>query len=258
MKAINYYQPAKNVQSLIATLLIGYCVATAQAQTALTNAPPPKNPWETSAAAGLTLTKGNSDTLLVTLGLNTKRDWDHNQAAFGIAAGYGENNQVKNNEFITGFGQYNRLFTERFYGGLRVDGNYDGIAGLDYRITATPLAGYYFIKTTNTTLSAEVGPSYVWEKYESTGKANYFGIRFGERFEHKLTANTKVWESASYTPKVEQWMEKYVITAEAGIDTLMTKKWSLRLVLQDIYDSQPSPGRENNDIRLIAGTAYKF
>jgi hypothetical protein len=29
-------------------------------------------------------------------------------------------------------------------------------------------------------------------------------------------------------------------------------------MVQDVYNSQPATGRKNNDLRLIAGTAYKF
>jgi putative salt-induced outer membrane protein YdiY len=241
-----------------AALLFGSSLHSFGADAAVTNAAPAKNPWETTAAAGLTLTKGNSDTLLVTLGLETKRKWEKNEAAFGVAGGYGEDNNVKNNEFLNGFGQYNHLFTERFYGGLRIDGTYDGIANLDYRFTISPLAGYYFIKNTNTTLAVEIGPSAVLEKYQDQGQDNYFGIRFAERFEQKLSSTTKLWENASYVPQVDRWTEKYVITAEVGIDTTITKKWSLRLLFQDIYDSEPAAGRESNDMRLVAGTAYKF
>ena len=218
----------------------------------------PKIPWETTAAAGLTLTRGNSDTLLITLSLDSKRKWDRNEAAFGVAGGYGENNSVKNNEFINAFGQYNRLFTERFYGGIRLDASYDGIANLDYRLTLSPLAGYYLVKETNTTLAVEVGPSGVIEQYKDKSSDSYIGIRFAERFEHKLSATTKIWESLSYVPEVDKWTEKYILTGEAGIDTAITKKWSLRVLFQDIYDSQPAAGRKNNDMRLIAGTAYKF
>ena len=57
---------------------------------------------------------------------------------------------------------------------------------------------------------------------------------------------------------MDRWTEKYIITAEVGIETAITKKWSLRVVGQDIYDSEPAAGRKNNDLRLIAGTAYKF
>ena len=150
------------------------------------------------------------------------------------------------------------MMSDRFYYGIRADGNYDGIAKLDYRLTVSPLVGYYLIKATNTTLSLEAGPSAVFEKYKDKSQDTYLGARFGERFDHKISDSTKIWESASYIPRVDEWAKKYVITTEVGIDTAITKHWSLRVVGQDVYDSQPSAGRKDNDLRLIAGTAYKF
>lgn len=240
--------------------LIGTSLASAQDQeVAATNAPPPaKNPWETTASAGLTLTRGNSHTVLGTLSLDSKRKWDRNEVAFGAAGGYGKDKDVKNTEFFNAFAQYNRLFSDRFYAGLRSDFNYDGIADLSYRVTLGPLAGYYLVKATNTTLSVEAGPSVVFEKYQDQDQDTYFGFRVGERFEHKLTPTTKIWESADYVPQVDKWAEKYIITAEAGIDAAITKRWSLRVVCQAVYDSQPADDRDRYDLRIIAGTAYKF
>jgi hypothetical protein len=220
--------------------------------------PPADKGWETTAAAGLTLTRGNSKTLLGTLSLDTMRKWPKDELAFGISGGYGENNDLKNTEFVQAFGQYNRLFSDRFYGGVRLDATYDGIALLDYRARISPLAGYYLIKEANTTLTLEAGPSAVFEKYKGHSEDTYLGVRFGERFQHKLSATTKIWESVDYVPRVDKWTEKYVVTGEAGIDTSITKSWSLRVVFQDIYDASPAAGRKNNDMRLIAGTAYKF
>ena len=214
--------------------------------------------WETSAAAGLTLTKGNSDTLLTTLSLDTKRKWEKDEAFAGIAGGYGKNSGTKNTEFLKGFAQYNRLFDERLYGGLRLDGSYDGIANLDYRLTLSPLLGYYLIKEAKTSLTVEAGPSLVLEKYKAQSSDTYLGARFGEKFEHKLTDTTKIWQSLEYVPQVDRWSEKFVITAEIGIEAAITKKWSLRVVGQDIRDSQPAGTNKKNDLRLIAGTAYKF
>lgn len=228
------------------------------------DAPPEKKGWETTAAAGLTITSGTKDTLLATAGLNTARKWEKDEAAFGISGGYGndDNNPTKtttdNTKFIQGFGQYNHLFTDRFYGGVRLDAAYDGIADLDYRVTLSPLAGYYLIKNTNTTFAVEAGPSVVFEKYSNQDEDTYLGIRFSERLDHKLTDTTKIWENVSYVPDVEDWTGHYVITAEAGIDTAISKKWSLRVVFQDIYTSQVPAGIDNNELRLIAGTAYKF
>jgi hypothetical protein len=247
--------------AIVATLLLGCGLASADPEAATPPATPPPKPapkWETTAAAGVTLTSGNSKTLLVTLGLDTKRKTDYDEAAFGISGGYGENNSVKSAQFLQGFGQYNKNLSPRWYVGLRLDGAYDGIAELDYRITITPLAGYYLVKETNTTFVLEAGPSGVFEKHQNESENSYAGLRLSERLEHKLSATSKIWENVSYVPNVSDWIGQYVVTAEAGIDTTISKGWTLRLVMQDIYDSKPTPGRQSNDFRLIAGTAYKF
>lgn len=240
---------------LAAILVVAFGTESVRAQTP---APAVPKKWETTAAAGLTLTRGNSDTLLATVSLDTQRKWETDQALAGVAGGYGKNNGIRNTEFIKGYGQYNHLFTERLYGGVRLDANYDGIANLDYRLTLAPLIGYFLIKETNTSLSLEAGPSVVFEKYTGQKEETYLAARFGERFEHKLSATTKIWQSLEYLPRVDRWAEKYIITAEAGIDAMITKQWSLRVVAQDIRDSKPAGSNKKNDLRLIAGTAYKF
>jgi putative salt-induced outer membrane protein YdiY len=239
-------------------VLIGTSLASAQDQEAAATNAPPKDPWETTASAGLTLTRGNSHTILTTFGLESKRKWNRNEVHFGSAGGYGKDKGERNTDFFNAFSQYNRLFTDRFYAGLRANFNYDGIANLSYRVTVSPLAGYYLVNATNTTFSVEVGPSVVFEKYQGQSEDTYMGFRLGERFEHKLSPTTKIWESADYVPQVDKWTEKYIITAEAGIDAAITKHWSLRVVCQTIYDSQPAEDRGRYDLRIVAGTAYKF
>jgi len=218
--------------------------------------------WETTAAAGVTLTRGNSRTFLANLSLDTRRKWERDEAALGVSGGYGETtvngSDQKNTEYLKSFGQYNRLFNYRLYGGVRLDGEYDGIAGVDYRFRVSPLIGYYVVKEPKTSLAFEVGPSVVLEKLKSRSSRIYLGARLGERFEHKLGDTTKVWQRLEYIPDVEHWTQKYLVIGEIGIDTAITRKLSLRAVLQDNYDNAPAAGRQKNDLRLITGMAYKF
>ena len=221
-----------------------------------------KKGWETVANAGATLSRGNSETFLGTLGLDTKRKWEKDEAALGVSAGYGEakvnGENQKNTEYLRGYGQYNRLFNERLYGGLRLDAEYDGIAGVDYRVRLSPLLGYYVVKNPRTKLGLEIGPSAVFEKLKNKDADTYLGFRAGERFEHKLTDTTKIWQSFEYIPNVNHWAEQYLLVGEAGIAADITKQLSLRLVLQDNFNSEPPTGRKQNDLRLIAGVGYKF
>lgn len=237
-----------------AALLVGCVLANAQ-----TPAPEPEKPkWDGAVNAGLTLASGNSDTLLATVGVQAKKKWDQNEFMLGAAGGYGTSDSTRNTDFAEAFAQYNRLFTERFYGGLRISANYDGIAQLSYRVNITPLVGYFFIKNDRTTLSADVGPSLVIEKFFNQSQDIYCGLRFGQRFDHKLTDTTRIWESASYTPQVDRWAERYVINVELGISAAINKAWGLRVVAQYIYNSEPATGLQPDDFRLIAGTEYKF
>jgi putative salt-induced outer membrane protein YdiY len=256
MPKLKYRGSRRAIVLAAALLSVGSGLALGQSGDAKTNK------WDTTAAAALTLTRGNSETLMVTLGLDTKRKWERDEAFLGISGGYGESKvngvNTKNTEFLQGYGQYNHLFTDRFYGALRLDGQYDGIAGIDYRFKVSPMAGYYFIKNDNMTLAGEAGPSLIYEHLKGQDAHGYWAARLAERWDYKLTATTKVWESLEYLPKVDEWSKNYLLNFEAGIDTAISKAWSLRVVFQDQYSSKPASGRKQNDIRLLAGTAYKF
>ncbi len=265
------------MKARIKTLLVLVCAAGAflqtagriQAQEAAALAPAPaktndvkaaaeekKSPWETTAALGATLTRGNTRTLLVTGNILSEKKWDKNEARLGADATYGEDHDVKNAESIHGFGQYNRLFTDRFYGYARLDALHDDIADVDYRLTLSPGVGYYFIKTPNTSLSGELGPGFIYEK-QGGRTHGYPTLRLAERLEHKLNDRVKLWESVEYLPQVDKF-SNYIINSEAGIDTAMTKKMSLRVFVVDTYHSEPAPDRQKNDLKLVAALAYKF
>jgi putative salt-induced outer membrane protein YdiY len=251
-------RPAKAALATACALILSSRLAPAQQLFA----PIATNLWETSAAAAAALTRGNSENFLVTLTLDTKRKFESDEVSAGISAGFGESTQnnayTKNTQFVQGYGQWNHLFTPRFYAGLRLDGQYDGIAGIDYRFKITPMAGYYFIKTDKMSLSAEVGPSLVCEHLSGKAPYQYAAIRFAENFEYKLSATTKFWETLAYIPQIDRWSENYLLNFETGIDTAINKHFSLRVVFQDMYASEPAPGKKNNDLRLLAGAAYKF
>ena len=255
---------------LLATALLAVFAAGATAQT---DAPkddvkkeePKKKKWESVATVGLTLTRGNSKTFLANGSLGTKRTWTSDEALFGASAGYGENtttvagNKVDTttDSYVKGYGQWNHLFSPQTYAGLRVTGDHDDIASLTYRTTVSPLIGYYFIKQTNSFLAAEVGPSYVREKFFSEDVHNYIGLRIGERGEHKFASGAKIWESLEWIPKVQD-MQNYLVNAEVGVSAPVAKALSLSLVLQDTYKSVPAAGKLKNDVKLIAGLSYSF
>ena len=241
--------------SLILLSALGSVISMrAQNATAVTEPPPPK--WKSSAAAGLTLTRGNSETVVLTANIATEKKWNKNELALGADGSYGEQDDVKSIETVHGFGQYNRLFTERAFGLFRVDALHDAIANVEYRVTLSSGLGYYFIKNKTTFLRGEVGPGVVFEK-QGGETSTYMTLRVGERFEHQLTKTAKLWQSVEILPEVGDW-ENYIVNAEIGVDVAINSKWSLRTYVQDTYDNDPAPDRKHNDVKLVAGVGYKF
>jgi putative salt-induced outer membrane protein YdiY len=223
------------------------------------------NRWETTVAVGLTVTRGNSETLMANANVATAKKWSMNELMFGADGTYGESEfrradgttdtQLTAQNFRA-FGQYNRLFNERLFAYARVEGLHDNVADIDYRFTFSPGLGYYFIKNTRTFLRAELGPGYIVQR-QGGETSDYITLRVAERFEHKLNDRAKVWQALEFLPQVDNW-DNFIINFEVGIDTAITTNFSLRTYLQNTYDNEPAPGREENDMKLVAGIAYKF
>ncbi len=254
---------------LLTSTAIVLTVLSANGQAVVTNAPP-KNPWDVSATLGATLTRGNSKTLSLSGQVMANRKWDKNEINSGVEGVYGENEVTLRDgtketqtsaEMLHLYGQYNRLFSERLFGYVRAEGLYDGVAGINYRVSLSPGAGYYVINRTNLTLRGEVGPGYVFEELKSSDGAttsrDYATLRLAERGEWKINPRAKIWESVEFLPQVDRF-GNYVINAELGLDTAITAHLSQVTFLQDTYRAEPPGGRLHNDFRLVAGVKYKF
>lgn len=240
-------------------LLIG-TLAAAVGTSAQTPAPAPapeKPPgWETSAAAGFTLTQGNADSVLFTAQVLSQKKWDENEVRLGADATYGEIEDVKSADAVHGFGQYNRLFTDRAYGYVKLDALHDAIADIEYRLMLSPGAGYYFIKNDTTLLSAEAGPGFIYEK-QGDDSRGYIIARLAERFEHKFNENVRLWQTLEFLPQVDD-LNNFLINAEIGVEAKLTEKLSVKVFAVDNYDNEPAEGREENDIKLVTALAYTF
>lgn len=218
---------------------------------------PEKKPWDSSIAAGLSLTRGNSSSELATLKFLTAKKGVTDEFSFGADGAHGSSNGTQNNDSIHGFGQWNHLFSERTFSYVRVEGLHDDIASVRYRATFTAGMGYYFIKDKATTLAGEIGPGVVAERIGSTDNT-FATLRFAERFEHKFESNrARVWQSVEILPQVNK-LSEFLVNAEIGAEAAIARNLSLQVCLDDNYNSQPAAGSKRIDIKLVSGVSYKF
>jgi putative salt-induced outer membrane protein YdiY len=254
--------------ALLVALTGGLSSTTAPAQDAAKPAQDAAKPeeapkWSQSAGLGLTITEGNSDTLLVTASYGGSKKWRQNEVSLGLNGGYGENNNVRNNEYVKAFGQYNWLFgdAQRWYGFGRLDARYDAIADIDYRFNVAAGLGYYFLKegvndNKRFNLSVEVGPGYVVEKIG--GRTEEYATGYAaEKFTWKISDRSRLWQTLDFTPQLDE-PDNNVTNFELGVGSKLTDAMELRVVLSDTYRSEPAAGRKNNDLKLVASVNYTF
>lgn len=215
-----------------------------------------KYPWESAVSAGLTLTRGNSQTVLFTADFLTGKKTPNNEYVFGLGVAYGNQNSKDTVNNYKVFGQWNHLYSERLYGYLRAEALRDRIADLDYRLNVGPGIGYYLIKETNTFLAAEAGAGVEFQRLGGKDAA-FATVRLAERFEHKFNDRARLWQNLEFVPQVDQF-DNYVVNFEIGVEASITKSFALKTYLTDTYANRPAAGRQKNDVKIVAGISYKF
>ncbi|HEV2319835.1 MAG TPA: DUF481 domain-containing protein [Verrucomicrobiae bacterium] len=213
--------------------------------------------WCDTATMGLTVTDGNVDSVLTTGKISSERKSHRDDLTLGADGAYGEVSGTQNINSVHGCAQNNYTFIDdTWYGYGREDALHDAIANVEYRVTSSLGAGYYFIKNASTTFSTEAGPSFETEKLDDQTH-DYPTARVAENFEHKIDDHAKVWENIEFLPPLT-FPDAFLINAEVGVETPLTKKLSLQTYLQDNYANVPAPGYKPNDLKLVSGLVLKF
>jgi len=222
--------------------------------------------WDTTVAAGVNLSRGNTRNMLINGSVISACKQDKNEAKVGVEANYGETEVTTTNDTkkmdtnvqnSRAFMEYRRLLNERTYAYLNSEIRNDDIANLDYRLMIGPGIGQYLLKSDTQTLGVELGASYIREKLAGVTADDYVALRVAEKYELKMSATSKVWESVEYLPAFEDF-SRYLLNAELGAEAAMNARLSLRIVAQDKYNSEPAVGRKANDFQLIGGLTYKL
>lgn len=213
--------------------------------------------WDKSVAAGFNLTDGNSDTVLGTLGAKLSRDFEKNIWRFEASGNYGESDagtsdggKEKTKQDLKLEAEYKRLLSDRVFVGFGNTYLYDDIADIDYRLTLSPLAGYFLVHEDNLKLSVEAGPSYIFERVGGMDD-DYLAPRIAERVEWKFSETGKFFHSAEAIFDVND-SENTLVNGEVGLEAALDSSLSLVLKITDKYDNVPAANLERNDLGIIS------
>ncbi len=212
--------------------------------------------WETTAALGFSLNKGNSDKLGLNMDWDTEFKSDEREFAYELDYNYSEDNGIASTDRVTSRVQYNRYVTDRSYLGSAIGFLRDDLSEIDYRLTPGVLAGYSVIKANATQLKFEAGPTMTFEK-TGDGSDEFASVMVAERFKHRFSDRYSLKQSLVSTAEIED-AENYTVVGAVSFDTKLSDQLIWRVGTEYHYENEPATGREQDDLLVTSSIAIKF
>lgn len=215
---------------------------------------------ETSLNLGFNLTRGNQDTVLFEVGGESTRP--HGDHTLNLAASYAYGETETDGEDITtrdtssALIRYDYLFQDPWFGYAEAQVLRDEVAAIDYRFTVGPGLGTLLVKNETLEIKVEAGAAWVAEKVgeETTGDA---AARVGQSLKWDISENASLSQSVDYLRQFNDDSEE-LINARLTVESILSGNLSLRLDLENRYESHPAEGKESNNLSFTAGVAVKL
>ena len=215
--------------------------------------------WSGDFGAGLSLTRGNSDTKNINLALN-------------LAQRISARNLAKYDAFYLRADNAGELTVDRTTFGARdeyavspltyafADAHFlrDKFMEIDYLVTPTVGGGYHIIKEKDFDLAAEGGLGFVVEKDAGLTRETSGALTARQLLTWKFSPTATLGEIASGLWKTKS-LGDALYHVEASLASDITPKSQLKVSAMDDYKTRPpAPGVKKNDISLIAALVMKF
>lgn len=217
--------------------------------------------WSGSADAGLSAARGNTDTLVISLGSQVARTTQRDKLSLYAASLFARNGtsgvSITTAEAIRGGARYDRNITDRLFAFALTDLERDKFQQLDLRLVFGGGLGYHARKTEKTRLDLFAGGSYNREKFSTGLTRNSAEALIGEELSYKLSENTSLAQRAVLYPNLSEFGEYRFAFDLTGV-TKLTRQLGLQATISDRFQSNPLPGIKKNDLLLTTGIRLTF
>ncbi len=214
--------------------------------------------WKSSAELGVNGAEGNSTSLSARAAINTKRETSKMVTTANASYVYGSQNSDKNLER----GEMNVRNDWKLEGAWRVyatgKGEYDSFQDWDIRVSAFGGVAYEFIKSEKTTLLGRVGAG-ASKEFGSSKQRIEPELNLGMDWARVIDERQKVFATVDLYPSLHKTTD-YRLNVQAGYEVTVDPEnnFSLKLGLEDRYNSNPGGDRKKNDLLYFASLVTGF
>ena len=218
--------------------------------------------WTGGADFGMALTKGNSDTTNLALGVGLTRETLNDKTNIYAASIYNRDNtggvsKTTANTTRLGF-RYARDFNKKWFGYVFTDLERNGQQDLNLRLVPGGGIGYHAIRNERTQLDLLGGLAMNREYFDgSDNDRTSAEAQVGQTLTHRLNSRTVINEQLFFFPNLTNGGE-YRVNFDTKVVTDITKRIGWQITVSDRYLSNPLPGLKQNDLLLTTGVHFKL
>lgn len=257
--------PTLAALALVLGVLLGASGASAQQPPVPTAVPPPPPPppppptWTGTAGAGVSLTRGNTETVNYNVAFDLTRDPQTRtvQKMRGLFLRSEQDESLTANQLALGF-RHQYALTPRVYVFGQVDYLRDTFKLIDYLVAPTAGIGLKVIDTPATKFSVDGGIGAVWEKNPDLDVDTSVALTAGEKLEHQLTATTTLKHAATALWKADDLADG-LYTVSIGIGLKISDHLQFTVDVLDTFKNRPpTAATGKNDLAIVTALAAKF
>ncbi len=221
---------------------------------------PPADVWKGAIGAGLSLTRGNSDTANYTVSFEAVRD-PGTRNVFRLTGLYLRSDQkgLKTADRLRlGFRdevtRSDRAFVYFDLGYVR-----DAFKEIDYLVNPQAGVGWKVVKTDRLTLGFDAGAGVVWESNTFVPETRRSGsVNAGQQLELRLSEGSRIVQQVASLWKMETF-EDALYHFSVALASRLTQRIELKVEFVDDYRTvTPTPEVRKNDSAFLTSIVFNF
>ncbi|MCC5786061.1 MAG: DUF481 domain-containing protein [Phycisphaerales bacterium] len=215
--------------------------------------------WDGSAEVGMNGSTGNTERFNLRAGINAERDTDRTFTTTSLTYTYAkEDGNDTENRLRFQLRNDWKLADSRWFVFAQGSAEYDDFQDWDVRLDGFLGLGYRFIDTERTRLNGRLGTGLSYDIGGSDNRIRLEGLA-GADIRHQITERQLFRADVEYLPEYANFAH-YRIRARASYEIIVDPEvnLSLKLGVENRYDSDPGEGFKRNDLDYFAVLAWSF
>ena len=217
--------------------------------------------WEGALDAGLSTSRGNSDTLTVSSGLNAARTTLNDRLSTYLTLLFSENSTtgapLRTANTVQGGFRYDRNIRRRFFSFGFTDLEFDELKDLDLRTVVGGGLGWYAKQAERVRLALFSGGSFNQENFSSGVTRRSAEGLAGQELSYRLSSRVKFTERGIAYANLSDPGE-YRLTLDGSLVTRISGRFGWHVTVSDRFLSNPILGTRKNDLLLTTGVRLTF